>query len=96
MFGLVVEVGGTFFLAVLSNKGLHAVCTVIVDYLVCDDECQLGFVLDLCHESDIDEYHALGCGEGVDVGTGDGIEAQFGAQVGVVAQECVGNPVGKV
>ena len=83
------------FLLLVPHKGLHAVGAVIVNDFMGDDKSQLCLILQLCHKSRIDEYHALWCGEGIDNGAGDGVETQFGTQLGVVLEECVGNASGK-
>ena len=58
----------------VPHKGLHAVGAVIVNDFMGDDKSQLRLVLQLCHEPSIDEYHALGGGESIDNGAGDGVE----------------------
>ena len=73
-----VRVFVPFFLLVgfllVPHKGLHAVGAVIVNDFMGDDKSQLRLVLQLCHKSRIDEYHALGGGESIDNGAGDGVE----------------------
>ena len=75
---------------VVADQCLHAVSPVVVDDFVCDDECQLGFVVQLGDKSCVDEYHALRGGEGIDARRGDGVETEFGTQAGVVFEQGVG------
>ena len=62
------------FLLLVPHKGLHAVGAIVVYDFMGDDKSQLRLVLQLCHKSRIDEYHALGGGESIDNGAGDGVE----------------------
>lgn len=65
----------------------------VVDNLVREDECQLSLVLHLSHEAGVDENHALWGGEGIDLGTLDGVDAQLAAQFGLVGQQGVDNAI---